>query len=72
MSSKRLPPTSEFSIKYFSFTSKERDIVKSCIERIENGEPPVEECPETLRRNVLHNGCRVFFRNDQLLDFEFI
>ena len=48
-----------------------RMIVKSTIEQIETGTIRVTECPITHRRFITHSGCKLFFRNDALLDFEF-
>lgn len=72
MSSRRLIPSTDFTKKYFEIIQQRRINVKAAIHEIENGQPPVNECPETGRRNITHSGCRLYFRNDALLDFEFV
>jgi hypothetical protein len=72
LSSRRLIPSRDFTLKYFSLFPSKRQIVKSAIKELENGNPVVQECPETNRRHIVHKNCRLYFRNDVLLDFEFI
>lgn len=72
MSSKRLIPSVDFTKKYFFVDYSKRVIVKSAIKQIETGTPRVTECPTTHRRYITHSGCKLYFRNDALLDFEFI
>ena len=72
MSSKRLIPSTEFTKKYFTINYSRRPVVKSAIIQIETGTPIVTECPDTGRRFITHSGCKLYFRNDVLLDFEFV
>ncbi len=71
LSSRRLIPSVNFTKKYFVLDYSKRIIVKSTIQQIENGSPKVTECPTTHRRYIIHSGCKLYFRNDVLLDFEF-
>lgn len=52
--------------------STKRINVKSAIRKIETGEPIVTECDKTNRRHIEQSGVRLYFRNDALLDFEFV
>jgi len=71
LSSKRLEPSGDFTRKYFFINYSKRMIVKSAIKSIENDSPSINLDAVTGRRFITHSGCKLYFRNDSLLDFEF-
>ena len=62
----------DFTRQYLLAWYNRRPLIDKCISNLENGSAKIVNCPEEDRSYSEYNKCRVYFRNETLLDIEFV
>jgi len=73
LSSNRFTFSFDF-IRQYTITSYSRQpLIDSCVDRLENGQASIVNCPDEDRSYTEYTKCRVYFRKEKdiLLDLEF-
>ena len=69
MVSDRFTLSVDFSRQYILAFYSRQPIIDTCIDQLENG---IVNCHAEARSYTKYTRCRVYFRNDILLDIEFV
>jgi len=72
LGSNRFNLSVDFTRQYNLAWYNRRLLVDKCVDRLENGEAMITNCPSEDRAYTEYNNCRVYFRNETLLDIEFV
>ena len=73
MSSNRFTILSvDFTRQYLLAWYNRRPLIDKCVDELENGNAKTVNCPDESRSYSEYNKCRVYFRNEILLDIEFV
>lgn len=72
MSSNRFTLSIDFTRQYLFAWYTRRPLIDKCIDRLENGNATVMNCPDEDRTYTEYNKCRVYFRNEIFLGIVFV
>ena len=62
----------DFTRQYLLAWYNRRPLVDTCISKLENGNAKIVNCLDESRSYSEFNKCRVYFRDEILLDIEFV
>jgi len=62
----------DFTRQYLLAFYSRQPIIDSCVDQLRNGHAVIVNCPNEDRSYTEYTKCRVYFRNDSLLDIEFV
>ena len=72
MVSDRFQLSVDFTRQYLLAFYSRQPIIDSCIDQLENGNAKIVNCSDEARSYTEYTKCRVYFRDDFLLDIEFV
>ncbi len=62
----------DFTRQYLLAWYNRRPLIDACVDNLENGHATIVNCPDESRSYSEFNKCRVYFRDETLLDIEFV
>ena len=72
MVSDRFELSTDFTRQYLLAFYSRQPLIDICIDSLENGNAVIVNCPDESRSYTELTKCRIYFRNDILLDVEFV
>lgn len=72
MTSNRFSYSANFLRQYASTPHPRQFVIINCVDKLENGDAAIVDCPEENRSYTETTRCRIYFNDDVFLEIEFV